>query len=200
MKIQALRWYVVGIGFIALVGCATYKRGVVDIRPVTDYTTRTTVDSVTVAADAYDSPDKAKAGFYVDVTSKGYYPVNLIIGNDSGERILVPRESIQLVDQNGNTIRTTRSANMFDEFEISKMTYAMLGGIFSYMSAEDANKKMESDWRDKEIVEQLILSPATKGNGFVYFKIPSGTPKGFTLKLQVEGLESRKKRDIAVVL
>ena len=37
---------------------------------------------------------------------------------------------------------------MASDFEKNKMAYALLGfGIFSYMSAEDANEKMRADWK-----------------------------------------------------
>jgi hypothetical protein len=84
---------------------------------------------------------------------------------------------------------------MYNAFEKSKMAYALLGfGIFSYMSAEEANRKMESDWRDKELPEQLIILPGLRANGFVYFQLPKGaTTKGAKLAMEAEKLESRQK-------
>jgi hypothetical protein len=55
------------------------------------------------------------------------------------------------------------------------MAYALLGfGIFSYMSAEEANKKMRSDWTAKELPREKVLIPNRKTHGVVYFDMGPG--------------------------
>ncbi len=105
------------------------------------------------------------------------------------------RETVELVHATGNIYRPVRGAIMYNAFEKNKMAYALLGfGIFSYMSAEDANRKMETDYREKEISEQVIILPGLRANGFVYFQLPKGsTTKGSKLTLQVERLDTRQK-------
>jgi hypothetical protein len=62
------------------------------------------------------------------------------------------------------------------------------------MSAEEANRKMETDYRDKELAEQVIILPGLRANGFAYFQLPKGsTTKGSKLTLQAERLDSRQK-------
>ena len=36
-----------------------------------------------------DSKEKAESAFYVDVTSEGFYPINLIFRNDTKDRVIV---------------------------------------------------------------------------------------------------------------
>jgi hypothetical protein len=187
---------------LLIVGCASYKAGRIDTKSIEDYANHAEKDKVLLAADPYDTSEKAKAGFYEDVTEKGFYPVHLIIKNDSNERILILEEEIELVDTNGNTYRTVHSNIMSDACEHNKMSYALLGfGIFSYMSAEEANRKMATDWREKECPAQLIIDSGRKSDAFVYFQLPQGkTIKGCKLIVHLEGLETKQKAELDVML
>jgi hypothetical protein len=189
-------------GALAIQGCASYQYGVIDVRPAEQYPSRTAAKGIALAVDPYDSKEKAEAAFYVDVTSEGFYPVNLIFRNDTKDRVVVLRDTVELIDATGNTNRPVRYNIMFGAFEKSKMAYALLGfGIFSYMSAEDANRKMETDWRQKELPEQLIIQAGRKADGFVYFRLPPGrTPKGGKLVLEAESLETKEKIPLAVLI
>jgi hypothetical protein len=91
---------------------------------------------------------------------------------------------------------------MAEALEHNKMVYALLGfGIFSYMSAEEANRKMASDWRDKELQDTFIMNPGRKRHGFLYFELPEGeTPSGYKLTFVVESLESKEKFPFEIVL
>jgi hypothetical protein len=183
-------------------GCASYQSGIVDIRPAEQYPSRTAAKGLALAVDPYDSKAKAESAFYIDVTSEGFYPVNLIFRNDTKDRVIVLRDTVELIDPTGNTNRPVRYNIMFSAFEKSKMAYALLGfGIFSYMSAEDANRKMETDWRQKELPEQLIIQTGRRADGFVYFRLPPGrTPQGGRLLLEAELLETKEKIPLEVLI
>ena len=187
---------------LGLAGCASYQYGRVDVRLIDQYSLRTIAGGISLAVEPYDTTEKAKEGFYEDVTTEDFYPVQLIFQNDSNDRIIVLRETVELVDAGQNVFRPVRSTIMFNAFEKNKMAYALLGfGIFSYMSAEEANRKMETDWREKEIPDNLIVSSGRKANGFVYFKLPKGQKiKGSKLRLEVEALESKKKIPLELIL
>ncbi len=186
----------------AVIGCASYKHGNIDVRTVDAYSIHTTIDGISLAVDPYDSTEKAKKGFYVDVTSRGFYPVQLIFQNNSSDRVIVLRETVELIDPENNSHKPVRSTIMVDACEHNKMAYALLGfGIFSYMSAEEANRKMASDWREKELSDQLILSAEQKMSGFLYFRFPIGqTTKGCKLRLWVEKLETKEKIPLELLL
>lgn len=187
---------------LGLTGCATYQTGKIDVRAVDEYPLRITVEGISLAADSYDSGEKAKEGFYLDLTSEGFYPVHLIFKNDTKDRVIVLRETIELMDAGGTIHRPVRSTIVFQAFEKNKMAYALLGfGIFSYMSAEDANRKMEADWREKEIPDQLIILSGRKANGFTYFQLPKGkTPKGWKLRLEADKLDTKQRVQLELTL
>ena len=185
-----------------LVSCATYKATQIVVRPIDEYTIRTKADGITCAADPYDTPEKAKQGFYVDTTSQGFYAINLILLNETDDRVMILRDAVELVDSDGNAHRSVRADIMIDALESSPLAYAFFGfGIWSAMSAEEANKKMAADWRDKEIPDNMIISPGQKTNGFVYFQLPKGkVPKGCTLRFEAEQLESRERVPVELTL
>ena len=192
---MAQRLFILFVVFLSSYGCATHQVKPVDTRAVETYKNRVSIDGVLAATDPYDDAEKAQQGFYQDVTREGFFPVQLVFKNDTGDRLIVLRETIELLHPNGNTYRPVRSNAMYNAFENNKIAYALLGfGIFSYMSAEEANRKMESDYRDKELAEQVIILPGLRASGFTYFQLPKGsTTKGGKLTLQVDRLDNRQK-------
>jgi hypothetical protein len=69
------------------------------------------------------------------------------------------------------------------------------------MSAEEANRKMASDWRDKELPDTSITNSGRKRHGFLYFELPEGeTPSGYRLSFVVERLETKEKLPFEIVL
>ena len=69
------------------------------------------------------------------------------------------------------------------------------------MSAEDANRKMESDWREKEMPEQLIIQPGRTGHGFVFFKLPAGVSlRGSRLLLDAQSMADGQTIKLAMPL
>jgi len=186
---------------MGLLGCATYQPQTIAVSPIEGYASCARKEGVYFAADPFDTSEKVKAGFYADVTSRGYYPVQLIFKNDTPDKIMVLRETVEL-ESGGSVHRPVRSSNMFNDFEHNKMAYALLGfGIFSYMSAEEANRKMEADWREKEMPEQFIVLPGRTSHGFVYFKLPPGTSlRGGKIKVEADKMGEKKLVKLDVTL
>jgi len=185
---------------IFITGCASYNYGRVEVKDIDSYINSAKKENIKIAVDPYDTPQKAQGAFYIDVTSKNFYPVNLIVENNSKEKILILKNSIELQDNYGNTFNPVNSHIMSDVFKKSKMAYALLGfGIFSYMSAEEANRKMQQDWQEKELSEQLIILPQRKTNGFVYFQL-NNSPRGSKLYIQAEKLETKQKISFEIQL
>lgn len=189
------------IFLLVIAGCASYQTKTVSVSQIEGYHLSMKKEGVFFAADSFDSPEKAKDAFYADVTNRGYYPVQLIFKNDTSENVLVLRGTVE-IETAGSVFRTVRSSNMYNDFEHNKMAYALFGfGIFSYMSAEEANRKMEADWREKEMPEQLIVMPGRTSHGFVYFKLPQGvTLRGSKLKVEAERMADRKIIKLEVTL
>ena len=160
------------------IGCASYKHSRIDVHPVETYPIHTISKGILVAADPCDSPEKAKEGFYHDVTAKNFYPVNLIFRNETYDRIIIFRDTIELIDAENNVHNTVPSKLMSDSFMYKTFGYS----------------KMTIDWWEKELPKEAIIPSEGDMNGFVYFQLPEDqTTKGCTLKLQVERLDTKEK-------
>ncbi len=182
-------------------GCATYKRQGVKIGALDSYESKASVKGITIAADPIDNEAEAKENFYVDVTKVNFYPVLIITQNETSDRIYFMKESVELTDPRGNHYRPLPSEVMADACEHNKLVYALLGGLFSYMSADEANRKMALDWQNKEVPETSITNPGRTRYGFLYFELPEGeTPSEYTLSLIAEVLETKEKFPIDIVL
>ena len=186
----------------AIAGCATYKRTSVEVGALDTYKSKMSTNGITVAAELIDNTEEAKDNFYVDVTEANFFPVLMIIQNDTSDRIYFLKESVEMTHPGGKYYRPVPSEVMADACEHNKLAYALLGfGIFSYMSADEANRKMASDWREKELPDTSITNPGRKRHGFLYFEFPEGeTPGGSRLSFIIEKLETKEKFPFEILL
>jgi len=64
---------------------------------------------------------------------------------------------------------------MVSKFEHNKIAYALLGfGLFSYISADEASRKMLQDWSSKELPAEKVMIPGRKSHGVAYFDLGQG--------------------------
>jgi len=160
---------------VGLFGCASHEIKPLAPQPIDAYVIRQNVNNVTIAAEPFNTREKVEKVFTIDLTEEGYVPVLSVMENQSGDNILLLRDEIELVDSGGNVLKHVPANVMVEKFEKNKMAYALLGfGIFSYMSAEEANKKMKSDWSSKEMPAEKVLIPYRRTHGVVYFELGKG--------------------------
>jgi hypothetical protein len=193
MRKKNALWLAVVICIFVSSGCASYKGGARQYRDATEFGSVYRENGISVAAEALTESDRIKAGFYENLMEKDYYPIEVVVKNGTDQRLLVQKDQIELASRFGRTIRRTQAQAMTEEFEHNKMAYALLGfGIFSYMSADEANKKMASDWTAKELPRELIVNPNRNASGFIYVKMPKGEkPTDMELRVPVENLETK---------
>lgn len=197
---QKLKFLVLLSAVFMVTGCATYKAQVVSTDRVESYKYKAEKDGLKVAVEPYDQSDKTKAAFYVDVTSKNVRPVQLVIENTSVDNFLITRNDIRLLDKSGNEIKPVNSNFVYGLFEKNELAYAFWGfGIFSYMSAEKANEKMQSDWHEKEFPEDRTILPSRKAAGFVFFQTPEHL-EGKILKINLINLKNNQTSELEVSL
>ncbi|MFQ5658559.1 MAG: hypothetical protein ACE5G5_13540 [Candidatus Methylomirabilales bacterium] len=171
-KIFALVMVLAGI---SLLGCASHEIKALTPQPIDTYELRATAAGIMIAAEPFSTKEKVEKAFTIDLTEKGYVPILLVMENRLGDNVLLTKEEIELVDSQGNFLKPISAQVMAEKFEKSKMAYALLGfGLFSYMSADEANKKMRSDWSSKELPAEKILLPHRKVHGVVYFQCGLG--------------------------
>ena len=160
---------------IMLSGCASHEIKALTPEPIQAYRLQTTEGGLSVAAEPFTTKDKVEAVFTIDLTAEGYCPILLVMENRSADNVLVIKDDIELIDSRGNVRKPIPANVMVEKFKHNAMAYAILGfGIFSYMSAEDANKKMVSDLSGKELPAEKVLIQNRKTHGVVYFELGPG--------------------------
>jgi len=182
---------------LTMLGCASHDIRQLAPEPINAYRIQTTELGVIVAADPFHTKQKSESAFTIDLTEQGFVPILLVFENRASENILLIKDDIELTDSRGN-IRKPVSANiMVSKFEHNKIAYALLGfGIFSYMSAEDANKKMLQDWSSKELPAEKVLIPGRKTHGVVYFELGPGvaTLPNSTLQVPLVNMRTNERK------
>jgi len=199
MSLRRASFFIALFLLLGFTNCATYKQRRIDIHPADEYPHLSAAhEGIVVAADPYHSTEKAKQGFYVDVTRKGFLPVNMIVMNDTNEEVRVSKESIELIDENGLSYEPVDAKVMFDNHKENPLARFVAGSVISVsigtvsaVSAIIANRKMRADWREKEMPDELIIESGKQMNGFVYFRVPRDTTTTVSkLCLESERLDS----------
>jgi hypothetical protein len=173
---------------LAVAGCASYEHKAVNYQAAELNGNGKTVDGVTVSAEAFETKEETVGSFDEDLTEAGIVPVQLAVRNDTAGNVLIERNSIELLDARGQVHRPIPAVVVAEAVEDNAMAYGLLGfGIFSYASAQEANKERTADYEAKELDEAKILTPASHDGAFVYFKLPKGVDaNSCRLKLQVQ--------------
>jgi hypothetical protein len=185
--------YLISLLSFTFLGCASHDIRQLAPEPINAYQIKTTVNGVEVAADPFSSKAKTEAAFTLDLTEQGIVPILLVLENHTKDNILLLKDDIELTDSRGNIHKPVPANVVVSKFEHNKMAYALLGfGIFSYMSAEEANKKMLEDWSSKELPSEKVLIPSRKTHGVVYFDLGPGlaTLSNSTLKVPLSNMRT----------
>jgi len=180
-----------------LLGCASHDIRQLAPEPINAYQIQATELGVVVAADPYNTKQKSEAAFTIDLTEQGFVPILLVFENRASENILLIKDDIELTDSRGNIHKPVAANIMVSKFEHNKIAYALLGfGIFSYMSAEEANKKMLQDWSSKELPAEKVLIPGRKAHGVVYFELGPGlaTLPNSTLRVPLLNMRTNERK------
>ncbi len=177
------------VGFAAY-ACASYDKHHVDYGTVKDYSNSNTLDGVTLAAEPLVSEARVTAVFDEYLLAKDYYPIKVMLQNDSDGRVLVLRETVELRDSKGRVYRPVEATVVAEDFEDSEVAY-MLGGIFSYASARDANLERQVDYSKKEMPPLQVIPPGRKRGSFLYFKLPRYVVASSSLRLELEHMEDQ---------
>ena len=176
-------------------GCTSHEIRALTPEPTDSYLTKQTIAGIIVAAQSLATKEKSEAAFSADLSEQGYAPIPVVVENRSTDNILLQRDGIELTDSRGNVQKPVSATVMVEKFEHNKMAYALLGfGIFSYMSAEEANKKMKEDWSSKELPVEKVLLPSRKVHGVLYFYLGEGlvTLPNATLHIPFQNMRSNE--------
>lgn len=167
MKISmSILWAVL---FVASPPALDYRIKTVELLPIESYPARITMDGVTIAADPYDTNEKSFLAFDVKkLNSQGYFPLHVIIKNDSKAFLKIRTVNITLITSSGQQLYTTPATVVVDD---------VIGSGFSsripLVGSDDlatSNKTGSPLWDfTKKELTNRYLDPGTVSDGFLFF-------------------------------
>lgn len=155
-----------------------YRIRKVPVLPIESYPSRAQMGEVTIAADPYPDDEKSRSAFDVkNLNSRGYYPVHVIVKNDSPYFLNLKTRNVTLITSDGQQLYTTPATVLVED-------------VIGSMSTKAGSPL--SDFTAKELTNKII-DPGAVADGFIFFFTPN--PKknffsGSTLhipKLEEEG-------------
>jgi hypothetical protein len=154
---------------------ADYQIKSVKILPIESYPARASKGSVIVAADPYSTDEKSFSAFDVkDLNSQGYFPIHIVIRNDSQALLTIRTREVVLITASGQQLYTTPAAVVVEDV-IKAGRLKKFPFIKSHNPSTSAKAGSPlSDFTDKDITNKMI-DPGTVSSGFLFFFTP--TPK-----------------------
>ncbi len=145
-------------------------------------------DGVVIGVDLYIDSKRIEDAFHVDMSKGGFIPIRMSISNLTDDRLVIDRSEIYLIAESGDQYAAVSSEDVVKELRHNSAVYGHLGfGIFSFMSAEEANEKMRADWSSKELPPSMFFGRGQKHIGFAYFKLPENIlPTSTVLQVTAE--------------
>ncbi len=162
---------------ILLMGAA-YRIKTVKIRPIESYPAQTTASGITVAADPYTTDERSYKAFdYKKLNSRGYFPVHVIIQNNTQDFWIVRTRNIVLITESAEHVYTVPgnvvAEDLFSGSDLDKMP--------------DKPRKPSkttrpgtplSDFTEKDLTNRL-LEPGKISHGFLFFFNPDPAKNPF---------------------
>ena len=146
-----------------------YRIKDIKLLPVESYPAKTTISGVTIAADPYDSNEKSASAFDVKkMNSEGYFPLHVIIENNSESFLKIRTLNVTLITESGQQLYTTPATIVVDD---------IFGGGFSrripLVGSSDLSTSNKTgsplwDFTNKELTNRF-LDPGTVTAGFLFF-------------------------------
>lgn len=155
------------LGSVALTA-SDYQIKTVNVLPIESYPARKELAGVTIAADPYSTDAKSFTAFDVKrLNSQGYFPVHVIIKNDTSKFLSIKTRNILLVTSSGQKLYTTPATLVVDD--------VIKSGLVLKTPKKPKSKNSGSplsDFTNKELANRTI-DPATVSDGFLFFFTPN---------------------------
>jgi hypothetical protein len=153
---------------VPILAASEYTIKTVEILPVDSYPAHVSVGAITIAADPYPDDEKCSTAFDVKkLASRGYFPVNIIIRNDSSTYLKIQTRNITLETRLGIQLYSTPAAMVVEEVIGDKYGDSLSTTVSGNILANKIASPL-SDFTGKELTNQLI-DPGTVYSGFLFF-------------------------------
>ena len=146
---------------------ADYKIKIVEVLPIESYPAQATVGGITVAANPYSTDAESAAAFDVKkLNSRGFFPVHVIIKNETSSYLTIRTRNVLLFTPNGEQLYSTPAAIVVDNLSRAGLTKKEP----SKSDEPEATQKVSPlvDFTSKELVAASI-DPGAVVDGFLFF-------------------------------
>ena len=160
------RMFLVLLLFIQALSAADYRIRIVDVKPIESYPARASVGGITIAANPYATDKESETAFDIkNLNSKGYYPVHVIIKNETSYYLTIRTRNVLLFTAAGEQLYSTPAAIVVDD--IIKMGLMQKEPSKTVESEEKKGSPL-TDFTSKELVAASI-NPGSTVDGFLFF-------------------------------
>jgi hypothetical protein len=163
MKISLLTLYLFSA---TLLLAKDYKIKSVPVLPMESYPAQVTTAKVTIAADPYSSDEKSFKAFDTkNLNSRGYFPIHIIIRNNTSSYLTIRTKNVILITSTGEQLYTTPAAIIVDD------VYGLSDKTPTKESKDSKSSKNSKNSRDQKDPNDLgeYVPPAKKGSPLTDF-------------------------------
>ena len=152
---------------VQTVAAASYRIRVVEVKPVESYPARVTIDGVTIAVNPYTTDAESATAFDIkNLNSRGFFPVHIIIKNETSVFLRVHTRNVLLFTPDGEQLYSTPAAVVVDNVARSGLTRREPTKSDEAEVLKAGSPLM--DFSTKELVSASI-DPGATVDGFLFF-------------------------------
>jgi len=153
--------------FVQALSAANYRIKIVEVLPIESYPAQTSVGGVTIAANPYSTDAESATAFDVkNLNSRGYFPVHVIIKNDTSSYLTIRTRNVLLFTPDGEQLYSTPAAIVVDNVTRAGLTKKEPSKSDEPEEAQKGSPLM--DFTSKELVAASI-DPGAVVDGFLFF-------------------------------
>lgn len=153
--------------FVQATLAADYKIKNVEVKPIESYPAQASTGGVTIAANPYSTDKESATAFDVkNLNSRGFFPVHVIIKNDTSSYLTISTRNVLLFTPEGEQLYSTPAAIVVDNLSRAGLTRREP----SKSDGPNASQKVSPlmDFTSKELVTASI-NPGAVVDGFLFF-------------------------------
>jgi len=153
--------------FVASLQAADYKIKIVEVQPIESYPAQTSVDGITIAANPYSKDAESSTAFDIkNLNSRGYFPVHIIIKNETSSYLTIRTRNVLLFTPNGEQLYSIPAAIVVDNLSRAGLTKKEP----TKSNEPETSQKVSPliDFTSKELVAASI-NPGEVIDGFLFF-------------------------------
>jgi hypothetical protein len=153
--------------FVQVASAADYRIKTVEVLPIESYPAQTTVSGITIAVNPYSTDAESATAFDVkNLNTRGFFPVHVIIKNDTSSYLTIRTRNVLLFTTDGEQLYSTPAAIVVDNVTRSGLTKREP----AKSDLPEATQKVSPlmDFTSKELIAASI-NPGATVDGFLFF-------------------------------